>query len=74
MCTMGFLSQLDTQGEWERESRREVGHGEVPILPPHAFPCPSEAMIVSTPISRPDNQPLLWVVTVSMVNINFLHS
>lgn len=74
MCIMGFLSQLDAQGGWERESRGEVGHGEVPALPPNAFPCSSEAMIVSRPISSPKNQSLLLMVMASMMNTNFLHS
>lgn len=32
MCTRGFLSQLDTQGE-RGEGGEEVGHGEVPTPP-----------------------------------------
>lgn len=65
MCIMGFLSQLDTRGGWERESR-EVGHGEVPTLPLMLF---LVLLIVSSRISSPDNQSLLLTVMVPMANI-----
>lgn len=65
VCIMGFLSQLDTRGGWERESR-EVGLGEVPTLPLMLF---LVLLIVSRRISSPDNQSLVLTVMVPMANI-----